>query len=123
MAEDGVPIIGNHTMKTIIKQTAPGNNRLVDFGLTDAKGRKIGVIVCTYSLEVAEAPQDWKGCFYDHLEVGQVIGVRIDASRDNCTFGACQPCQYFKTQAEADAAIAKRVKSTRARYAKQFPQS
>jgi hypothetical protein len=123
MDEDGVPINGNHTMKTIITPTTPVSHRREDFGITDAKGRNIGLIATTWLVEATEAPDGWNGCFYRHFEVGQYIAVRISATRNGGSFGACQPVAYFKTQAEADAAIAKRSKSTRARYAKQFPQS
>lgn len=107
-------------MKTIIKQTAPAARRIVSFGITDAKGREIGVSISTTPIKAEDAPQDWKGCFRQDLERGEYISVRITATRNGNEFGSLQPCSYFKTQAEADAAIEKRIKSTRARYAKQF---
>tara|TARA_R110000868_G_scaffold97004_1_gene266920 strand:- start:37 stop:363 length:327 start_codon:yes stop_codon:yes gene_type:complete len=107
-------------MKTTIKQTAPSARRLVSFGITDVKGREIGVSISTAPMVATEVPEDWKGIFHRGLENGEYISVRISATRNGNEFGSTQPCSYFRTQAEADAAIEKRIKSTRARYAKQF---
>lgn len=110
-------------MKTLKTQTEKGTRRHVSFGINDAKGREIGLSIIVAPVTVTEAPADSKMYYTCFDEVGEYIGVRMNATRNGIEFGASQQADYFKTQQEADAAIAKRVESTRARYAKQFSQA
>lgn len=107
-------------MKTTLTKNGPGTKTHSAFGFNDNKGRAIGVSIVVAPYTVAEAKDENK-CYYLCFDApGDYIGVRITATRNGYEFGACQKTEYFKTQEAADAAIAKRVNSTRARYAKKF---
>jgi hypothetical protein len=109
-------------MRTSIKKTSPVALAFVPFGIFDTKGREVGVVVRTWEVVATEVPNT-NTCWHNHIkEVGEYFAVSIQSTRNGKGYGASQPDSYFKTQAEADVAIEKRIKSTRARYAKQFPQ-
>lgn len=107
-------------MKTTLTQKSPGTKSHIDFGFNDDKGRAIGVSIVVTPYIVAEAKDEDK-CYYLCFDApGDYIGVRITATRNGYEFGAYQRTDYFETQAGADAAIVRRVNSTRARYLKKF---
>ena len=107
-------------MKASTRQLTPAIHRNVLFGIKDSKGREIGIDISTCTIEVFELTdaQSSVGFYSCFDELGEFISVCMTATRNGNSYGACQPRSYFKTQAEADVAIEKRIKSTRARYAK-----
>jgi hypothetical protein len=105
-------------MKTSYKETGVAKQDNISLDLRDAKGREIGIYIRTAPITVFETDERTYYTSFD--SVGEYIKVTITATRNGEVFGACQYPNFYKSQAEADAAIAKRIKSTRARYAKQF---
>ena len=106
-------------MRATVTQTTPSARRLVAFGITDPKGREIGVSISSAPITVVR-DEDSMSSYRGLNEEGDYISVCISPTRNGQEFGACQPSSYYKTQEEADAAIEKRIKSTLARYKKQF---
>lgn len=78
-------------------------------GKVDAKGRKMGTLVRTNEVTYAALPEDAPIGSYYRMEPGHYYAVRIQAAKDGVAWGASQPSQFFKTEAERDAAIAKRL--------------
>lgn len=76
-------------------------------GKIDAKGRKMGLRVRTCEMTFVAAKEDERTWF--RLEPGHYYVVQIQASKNGEKWGAAQPNQYFKTEAERAAAIAKRL--------------
>ena len=105
-------------MKTQYRETGPATQTMTSLDLRDAKGREIGIYIRTAPIEVAETDGNTYYTIFDTL--GEYVKVTITATRNGELFGASQYPSFYKSQAEADAAISKRIKSTRARYAKQF---
>jgi hypothetical protein len=105
-------------MKTTYKETGTAKQTNISLDLRDAKGREIGIYIRTAPIEVTETDGNTYYRIFD--AVGEYVKVTMTATRNGEVFGASQYPNFYKSFAEADAAIAKRIKSTRARYAKQF---
>ena len=105
-------------MKTKYKETAPATQKNISLDICDAKGREIGIYIRTAPITVTETDENSYYTTFDTL--GEYVKVTITATRNGQEFGASQYPSFYKLQAEADVAIAKRIKSTQARYAKQF---
>ena len=108
-----------------IRQTAPMPNSYdIDTGLYDNRHRKIGYRVFSFGVEIGPASpsHNWPGYAVPKgLAIGDTgFGVRVQPIRAGYTFGAYQGTVYFRTQAEVDAYIERRVREGKARYAKQF---
>jgi len=96
----------------------------VDLGLLDEKGRAIGLRVSRYRVTYRNPPQAGEsgriGCWYivpEGFELDVTYwAVNCQVTRNGRSYGASQPRQLFKSEAEREAFIAKRIKTTRARY-------
>lgn len=110
-------------MRAIKKYIGSGTINHVDFNLKDDKGRAIGLSVGIFFVTVTEAAETDRNCWLNFDAPGDYVGVTMQATRNGKDYGSSQYPEYYKTQEEADAQIAKRTKSTRARYAKKFAQA
>jgi hypothetical protein len=82
---------------------------VIDTGLTDDKGRKIGLLTKEWDdsrIELDTIPQ-WG--IYKNLDGGEYKVLNMQVTRNGLTYGACQGDEYFKTSSDRDAAIAKRL--------------
>lgn len=95
-----------------------GNNtqRRETFEVRDRKLRSVGALV---NIAMAEATES-DGVGYGGYEPGLYWSFRPSATRSGVEYGATQPRQYFKTEAEMEAAIAKYFASAKKRALKQF---
>jgi len=99
---------------------------LVDFGITDRKGRAIGAQIATWEAEYVPVaadqadkdygPEGW----YINRQPGRYYGFRPWATRNGKHYGAMQPSYLYATTEEREAAIAKYLDSARKRNAKLF---
>jgi len=111
----------NNIMRTLIKQIVPCTYQLIDFGITDNKGRSLGLQVGTCTGEVTEAPVDHKyGAYVGYNKLGQLFSVNMMVTKNGTSFGAYQPSKHYESMAEVKDAIDKRKKECIARYKKQF---
>lgn len=79
-------------------------------GKIDAKGRAMGTRVRTNEVTLTELSEnDAKTMSYYRLEPGHYYTAQIQATKNGEKWGSWQPTQYFKTEAERDAAVAKRL--------------
>ncbi len=86
-----------------------------DFGVTDAKGRKVGAIVWTAVEEYVPATDDR---FTWNTKPGTYFTATPHASRNGYIFGATQATYHFETEAERAAWIAKYLKAAERRAIK-----
>lgn len=87
----------------------------IDFGVADAKGRKIGGYVVHYEgfRKIVEW-ELWEGSpEVEVLREGHVYGFRPQATRNGEPYGASQNTRWFTSKAERDAAVAKYFNSAR----------
>jgi len=105
-------------MKTKYKETAPATQKNISLDLRDAKGRDIGICIRTAPITVTETDENGYYTVFD--AIGEYVKVTIIVTRNGQKFGAYQYPSFYKSQTEADVAIAKRIKNTKAKYAKQF---
>lgn len=90
-----------------------------DFGVTDARGRKIGAQVHRYVTEFVEKEGGWAAnCMGSTRPAGTYITLQVQATRDGVPYGAWQDARYFATEAEREAAVAKYLKDAQARARK-----
>jgi hypothetical protein len=104
--------------KTDVRNVTERSVQVIDFGLVDQKGRKIGMEIYTWEQDFVEVPQDSTSWY--RIPVGHYFIVRGSATRDGQVFGAYQYPIEFKTIEERDAYIEKRIASTKKRYEKTF---
>ena len=102
-------------MKTAAATTTT-TTRNIDFGIADSKGRPVGLAIVESEVVATEIPEE--SIRWSRLAPGEYFAVQMTTTRAGATFGAWQPSQYFETLAERDAAIAKRIKSAKAKAAK-----
>ena len=88
-----------------------------NFGVFDSKGREVGVQVCTYEFDVVPSTRD---SGWSNRELGHYFYCDVQTTRSYAPFGACQPENSFKTEAERDEYIAKRVSDGRMNAMKKF---
>jgi hypothetical protein len=91
----------------------------IDFPQRDEKGRRCGVVIVKWSALVYEVPET-AGSYWSTLEPGTYIRVVVMSTRNRQGFGASQGAPFFKTEAEAQAYIDKRVRGTEKRYAQKY---
>lgn len=98
-----------------------------DFGVVDAKGRKLGATVTYTEVEYTE----WTAAQYAELQAKKygslgsakapgtyAFCIRVQATRNGEAFGATQSTQEFATEAERFAAVEKYLKGAQKRAAK-----
>jgi hypothetical protein len=108
-------------MRTIVTQITPCIYQQIDFGITDNKGRSLGLQVSICTVDVKEAPADHKyGAYVGYNKLGQLFCVNMMVTKNGNTFGASQYSTHYDTIGEVQDAIDKRKKSCIARYTKQF---
>lgn len=92
-----------------------------DFGVVDAKGRKVGAKLYTFRRTItpdASSSSLYRGT--DLPEGGKVqFGYRIQSTRDGQAFGACTLTNWFDTVEQAQGKAEKALASSRKRQAKQ----
>jgi hypothetical protein len=76
------------------------------FLVFDPKGREVGVQVSLFEFDVVPAQGDTG---WSYRELGHYFYCDVQTTRNSIPFGACQPENSFKTEAERDTYIAKRV--------------
>jgi hypothetical protein len=90
-----------------------------DFGVKDHKGRAIGAFITKGTNEfVALKKGDNEMSFWTDKEPGVYFYFRPQNTRNGKSYGACQSRQYFNTEAECDAAIAKYLEAAKKRFSK-----
>lgn len=87
-----------------------------DFGVLDRKGRSIGATVWLREVGMAEG-KSAHGSYYN-MAPGHYFVMTVQATRAGVAYGACQQRQYFKTEAERDAAVEKYFREAAKRAAK-----
>lgn len=87
-----------------------------DFGVTDARGRKIGAVVTFSLVEFVEKTEDRSWGY--RRPAGMYLALCTQATRNGKHYGATQDDQFFATEAEREEAAAKYLKSARARAVK-----
>lgn len=86
------------------------------FGVFDAKKREIGCRIVTLETEFyIDADHSDSGY---RMEPGRYFSANIQATRSGVEYGASQSWEHFKTEAERDAYIAKRIADSRKRAEK-----
>lgn len=95
----------------LVNQTAVAR-RYVESENADAKGRKNGVFIETYEGDMIDRPEGQVGYYYSERMTlrGRVYALCLQAGKDGSQWGASQGFKFFGSEAERDAAIAKRVK-------------
>lgn len=92
---------------------------VVDFGVSDSKGRALGVIVETWSASFGFGPSPSDTLFTNRqLPPGLYHFARVTAARDQKAFGASQEAQPFLLEEDRQAYVDKRVRESRARARK-----
>lgn len=93
---------------------------LHDFGVVDERGRKLGARVAFSEVELVEveAGADRWACRTYSKPAGYYFLARMQATRDGSLFGATQLDNWYTTEAERDAAVAKYLKQARSRALK-----
>jgi len=87
-----------------------------DFGVVDARGRKVGAVIYRYTLTIAELPvDDWDSGLARRSLLGTWYAVTGRATRDGEEFGSGHPERLFATEAEREAYIAKHLAGARKR--------
>lgn len=88
----------------LINET-PVHTNVIQFGLTDEKGRMMGIMVRTNerTYEAVEGRGYWAH------EAGHYFVANCQVTRDGNRFGAGQDCVHFATPEERDAYVARRV--------------
>jgi len=84
---------------TCIQIARTQTTRFIDFGLTDAKGRKLGCAVIRREMTYAPAPegQTWGTL----IEPGEYVRIEVQTARDGKLFGATQAGRIFKKGEDA----------------------
>lgn len=92
--------------------------QVINFGIKDDQGRECDLIIkcATVAFTVNEDPN----CCWGFSKPYPPYRLDAQAARNGKQFGAAQRDSYFETVEKRDAAIAKRIKETKARYAKKF---
>ena len=93
-------------MITMIVNVTNRAKTQTNFGVFDPKGREVGVQVRMHEFDVAPAEGDTG---WSSRELGHYFYCDVQTTRNGVPFGACQPENSFKTEAERDAYITKRV--------------
>lgn len=95
---------------------------LLDTGLVDEKGRKVGFFVTRWTAVVTEAPADsWHIGYLDQYAVGTTLYLaRVTAARGSNAYGASQPDLRYTTVEQRERDIAKRLAGGKARYTKKY---
>lgn len=88
----------------------------IDLGINDERGRVIGLKVKKFTSTFSLNPSALCG----FVEPQPPFSLDIQVTRDYEPFGSAQPDQYFETNEAREAAILKRIKSTKARYLKKL---
>ena len=95
---------------------ATATHEHVAFDNRDAKGRQIGCVAdrMVGTFAAANATQT----FYEDKWLGTAYTARVEATRDGKRYGSTQRTSIFRTEAEREAFIAKRIAASRKAAAK-----
>lgn len=94
-----------------INQTFSGRQE-IDFGLVDAKGRKLGVIA--YVREWDQVPVEDQSVGYGCIQApGHYFSGVVQGTRDGVQFGAITRSVSGATREEVEAGIARRIETAR----------
>lgn len=109
------------TRDTLLKydQAAVGETERTDFGLADARGRRIGYIVTFYRRTYSKSEHPW-GIIPNRLaQPGSVVyRAATSVTRDGRCFGAAMRDIECASLEEAKAEAMRRLDEARKRYAK-----
>lgn len=89
----------------------------IPLGILDERGRVIGLRVSKFTSTFSLSEP---GAVWGYAKPLPPFTLDIQVTRDCKTFGSSQPDQYFETNEAREAAILKRIKSTKARYLKKL---
>lgn len=99
----------------------PRQEHVVDVGVVDFKGRRIGYLWQIWQADFVDAPEgDSNYYVVGDDELGHWYLGYCSPTRDGKTFGAYSRLPMQRTRAALEAAILKRVGEGTARYRKQF---
>ena len=113
-------------MRTIVKPITPRTYQQQDLGITDNKGRAIGLQVSICTVDVKEAPEGpvtSGGCYICYDKEGLFFSLNMMVTKNGASFGPSQCSKHYSTIGEVQDAIDKRKKQTIARYKKQSAQA
>jgi hypothetical protein len=84
-----------------------------NFGHKDRFGREIGAGVKTYRVKFDDIGEEKKALGYGGYDraPGYYLALNVQSTRAGERYGASQGTQFFDSEAERDAAIAKRLKA------------
>lgn len=108
-------------MKYIIIHKTKAVTTNHDFDLTDKRKRRIGATVTRWQEAFDAGSDDQAGDWHTdrNIKIGQPYHcIRVQATRDGISYGACQSTLRFETKEEADAYVAKYLKSAKSRAMK-----
>jgi hypothetical protein len=96
----------------------------IEHGFRDGKGRTLGAIVKTGTMTVTifddESCGSRERCGITHRDdAGVWYFGRVQAAKNGARFGASQSGEYFRTEAERDAYVARRLADSRKAAEKQ----
>ena len=93
-------------------------DEVIDFGILDQKGRRIGVHIWYFEVDFVGLPGEWEHSFYVHMAPGHYLGACMQATRDGKCYGASQKDSHFLTGEERDTAVNKYLLNARKRALK-----
>lgn len=106
------------TDRFYLNDRSPLTEAHVDFCVNDAKGRSIGCVVSRHvGTFTGEKTREFQS-HYVNQWLGPVFIARVTATRNGWRYGACQPDSLFRTEAEREAFVAKRIAASRKAAAK-----
>jgi hypothetical protein len=86
-----------------------------DFRIFDEKGRRCGVVITQWPCHLVEQADG-----YLDLPPGNYLRVNVTAARNGEGFGASQNSPIYRTRAEVDAYVARRVRDTENNYRRKY---
>lgn len=106
------------TDKFYLTRYANPKYEYIGFDNVDAKGRKIGCVIERTTAEFKAEPSSQYHAYFSDKWLGVSFTACVEATRNGQRYGASQSTSHFRTEAEREAFIAKRIAASRKAAAK-----
>lgn len=106
----------NTRQTTIIAAYLDQHSEWVEFGITDERGRKVGVLIVTEGRDYALSTT---GCGYSR-EPGRWLVGRVQPARNGQSYGAHQSGEHFRSRDDMQAYVAAQTEKARKRYGRKY---